>query len=60
MLVLSRRRDGSVVVRSPDGTEQMLKVTVLGLSQGRVHLGFEIADEFPVHRWKCGSVSWPT
>jgi len=59
MLVLSRRCNEAIVVGAPDGMEsegkpftQMLKVTVLGMSQGRVRLGFEIADEFPVHRWE--------
>jgi len=52
MLVLSRRCKEAVVVGGPDGIEQMLKVTVLGMSHGRVRLGFEIRHEFPVHRWE--------
>jgi carbon storage regulator CsrA len=50
MLVLSRRCHESIVVGGPGGTEQMLKVTVVGMSQGKVRLGFEVGDEFPVHR----------
>jgi len=52
VLVLSRRRYESVVVGGSNGIDQMLKVTVLGMSGGRVRLGFEIADEFPVHRFE--------
>jgi sRNA-binding carbon storage regulator CsrA len=30
----------------------MLKVTVLEIGRGRVRLGFEGADKFPVNRWE--------
>ena len=52
MLVLSRRCREAVVVGGPGGIEQMLKVTVVGMSHGKVRLGFEVGDEFPVHRWE--------
>jgi carbon storage regulator CsrA len=53
MLILSRRSCESVVVGDPAGhVEQMLKVTVLEIGRGRVRLGFEGADKFPVNRWE--------
>ena len=52
MLVLSRRCHESIVVGGPGGIEQLLKVTVVGMSPGKVRLGFEVGDEFPVHRWE--------
>ena len=59
MLVLSRRCRESVVVGGANGAKQVLKVTVLGVSQGKVRLGFEVANDVPVHRsevWEriCG------
>ena len=50
MLVLSRRCQESVVVGGANGAKQVLKVTVLGVSQGKVRLGFEVANDVPVHR----------
>jgi carbon storage regulator CsrA len=50
MLVLSRKCHEAVVVGGPGGIEQVLKVTVLGIGHGRVRLGFEVADDVPVHR----------
>jgi carbon storage regulator CsrA len=50
MLVLSRKNFESVVVVGPGGTEQMLKITVLGIVGGCVSLGFEAAKDVPVHR----------
>jgi carbon storage regulator CsrA len=52
MLVLSRRSHESVVVGVPGRPEQMLKVTVLEVIGGRVLLGFDVADDVPVHRWE--------
>ncbi len=52
MLVLSRKHMESVVVGSSDGLERMLKVTVLEIHGGRVRLGFEVKEDFPVHRWE--------
>jgi carbon storage regulator len=53
MLILSRRNFESVVVGDPYGdTEQMLKVTVVGIDGGRVRLGFEVPDDIPVNRWE--------
>jgi carbon storage regulator CsrA len=53
MLILSRRSCESVVVGDPAGhVDQLLKVTVLEIGRGRVRLGFEGADKFPVNRWE--------
>ncbi|MGP0066779.1 MAG: carbon storage regulator [Isosphaeraceae bacterium] len=50
MLVLSRKTQESVVVGGSDGFEQLLKVTVVEIKNGRVRLGFEAATGIPVHR----------
>lgn len=50
MLVLTRKREQTVVVGVCDGPEQMLKVTVLEITGARVKLGFEVAADVPVHR----------
>jgi carbon storage regulator CsrA len=52
MLVLSRKSNESVVVGGPGRADQMLKVTVLEVVAGRVRLGFEVAEDVPVHRWE--------
>ena len=50
MLVLSRKSQEAVVVSAASGTEQVLKVTVLGVCNGRVKLGFEAGADVPIHR----------
>ncbi len=50
MLVLSRKTLEAVVIGDPDHFERMLKVTVLDIKGGRVRLGFEVAEDIPVHR----------
>jgi carbon storage regulator CsrA len=52
MLVLSRKSRESVVVGGSGGFEQLLKVTVLEIKDGRVRLGFEAGPDIPVHRWE--------
>jgi len=52
MLVLSRKRQESVVVGGADGSERVLKVTVLEISRGQVRLGFEAEADVRVHRWE--------
>jgi carbon storage regulator CsrA len=52
MLVLSRKRQQSVVVGGPDGSEPVLKVTVLEIGRGQVRLGFEAESDLRVHRWE--------
>ena len=50
MLVLTRKCQEVVIVGGADGFPPMLKVTVLGIEQGKVRLGFEAAADVPVHR----------
>jgi carbon storage regulator CsrA len=50
MLVLTRKNLESVVVGGSDGSEHMLKVTVLEIGRGKVRLGFEANADIPVHR----------
>jgi len=52
MLVLSRKQEESVIVGGANGFEPMLKVTVLGINDGKVRLGFEANKDYPVHRWE--------
>jgi carbon storage regulator len=50
MLVLSRKSQESVVVGGSDGSTQLLKVTVLEMSCGKVRLGFEADKDVTIHR----------
>ena len=50
MLVLSRKRQQSVVVGQKDGVHRLLKFTVLEIGVGKVKLGFEVDADVPVHR----------
>lgn len=50
MLVCTRKRRQAVVIEGFGTAAQMLTVTVLGIHRGRVQLGFEVADEVPIHR----------
>lgn len=50
MLVLTRKQQQSVVVGGEDGIHQLLKVTVLDITNGSVKLGFEVNADVPVHR----------
>ena len=50
MLVLSRKNQEAVVIGGADGLHRSLKVTVLGITGGRVRLGFEVDPSVPVHR----------
>jgi carbon storage regulator CsrA len=52
MLVLSRKSRESVVVGVADGSERVLKVTVLEIDGGKVRLGFEADADIPIHRWE--------
>lgn len=52
MLVLTRKRQESVVVGAPNGYERLLKITVLDIRGGRVKLGFEVDADVAVHRWE--------
>ena len=50
MLVLSRKRLQSVVIGGGGGCQDLLKVTVLEVTGGKVKLGFEVDADVPVHR----------
>jgi carbon storage regulator len=50
MLVLTRKCQEVIVVGGANGVEQMLKITVLGIGNGKVRLGIEAAPDVPVHR----------
>jgi len=50
MLVLTRKCQEAVVVNGADGSSVLLKVTVLGIDNGKVRLGFEAAGAVPIHR----------
>lgn len=50
MLVLSRKRQESVVVGGTVGLERVLKITVLHVRGGVVRLGFEGPAQITVHR----------
>ena len=50
MLVLTRKIQETVVVGGSANFEQLLKVTVLEIKNGKVRLGFEVAADVPVHR----------
>lgn len=50
MLVLSRKKQESVMVGGGNGGEQLLKVTVIEIRGGSVRLGFDASADLPVHR----------
>ena len=50
MLVLTRKCQEVIVVGGADGIEPLLKLTVLGIDNGKVRLGFEARPDVPVHR----------
>ena len=52
MLVLTRKLEQSIAVGGGvTGFESLLKITVLGISNGNVRLGFEVDGSVPVNRW---------
>ena len=50
MLVLTRKSLEVIVVGGGDGVEPLVKITVLGVENGKVRLGVEAAADVPVHR----------
>jgi carbon storage regulator CsrA len=50
MLVLSRKDGESVIVGGGSGFPCLCKVTVLGVTAGRVRLGFQVDAGVPVNR----------
>jgi carbon storage regulator CsrA len=52
MLVLTRKCREMVVVGGAEGIEPLLKVTVLGIENSKVRLGFEAEDHVKIHRFE--------
>lgn len=50
MLVLSRKDGQSVIVGGAGDFPRLCKVTVLGITGGKVRLGFEVDANVPVNR----------
>jgi carbon storage regulator CsrA len=50
MLVLTRKRQEVVVVGGAEGFAPLIRITVLEIESGKVRLGFEAAEDIPVHR----------
>jgi len=50
MLVLSRKTRESVVIGGVDDLQRLVKITVLSVRGRNVKLGFDVADDLPIHR----------
>ena len=50
MLVLSRKKQESVMVGGGSGFERLLRVTVIEIKGSSVRLGFDASADLPVHR----------
>ena len=50
MLILSRKSDQSIVVGGFDACERTIKITILGVKNGRVEIGIEADADVPVNR----------
>ena len=50
MLVLSRKKQESVIVGSTGGFEQLLNIRVIEIRAGKVWLGFEADADVAIHR----------
>lgn len=50
MLVLSRKRDESIVIGDPPNQSEVMIMEIRG---DKVRLGIKAPKEIPVHRWKC-------
>jgi carbon storage regulator CsrA len=50
MLVLSRKKQQSVVVGNANDTKHVVTITVLEIRGQQVRLGFDVAVEVPIHR----------
>ncbi len=64
MLVLSRKKDETVVIGGSVGFERLVKITVVEIQKGRVRLAFEADADIPVHRFEvweriCGETRQP-
>jgi carbon storage regulator CsrA len=49
MVVLSRKKQESVIVARSNGSEQVLKVTVVDVEGGKVTLAFDVDASVSVH-----------
>jgi len=52
MLVVTRKSTESIVIGGSTGFERLLKLTVIGVTGGKVKLGIEVADDVPVQPWE--------
>ena len=52
MLVLSRKSDQSIVVGGFNAFERTIKITILGVKNGRVEIGIEADADVPVNRFE--------
>lgn len=52
MLVLTRKQGETVVIGGDGNPQQLVKVTLLDIENGKVKLGVEAPVEIPVHRWE--------
>jgi carbon storage regulator len=62
MLVLTRKTTESVVIAHSCDLQQLVRVTVIDISGGKVKLGFEAKNDLTIHRnevWErvCGERS---
>jgi carbon storage regulator len=52
MLILTRKPQEAIAVGVSPTPEQVIKVTILDVRDGRVKLGVEARREVPIHRWE--------
>ena len=52
MLILSRKNDQAIVVGGFESIERTIKITILGVKNGRVQLGIEGDADVPVNRFE--------
>jgi len=50
MLVLARKNEESVVIASTDDLRELVRVTVVEISGGKVKLGFKANNDLTIHR----------
>jgi carbon storage regulator len=50
MLVLARKSPESVVIASANDLQELVRVTVVGISRGKVKLGFAASNDLAIHR----------
>ena len=52
MLVLSRKQTECIIVGGAGGSQMLVKVTVIGITNGVVKLGFDATPDVPIHRFE--------